>query len=752
MPTKPFDGRTATEWAQALFELSDDAQVICTLDGRVQHFNRRAEFFFEITSSSQDISLSNFFSEPVAKSLRAMLQSPIKTQEQLKCVSFFAGGTLRSMVDLHLSRLDAEHWVVTLRDATRRYRMESHAQRLAQALDATPDVFILADADYRITYVNAGFHTVTGHTIEETLGRSADFLRAPFEKEKIASYTQAIEHGLDWVGELQNVRKDGAVYTVEATISPIYDTQDQLLGYVSCERDVSLKKRMQEELRQERNYARSILNSLDSAVYTLNRNFQILQVNEAARRMGLTHGLLHFPQPPEAGMSLLEFVAEPIKRTELRLVFEQALSDGKVAEMCSASTDGKHWHIKISPWKHEEKIVGLLYQVTDQSSINELRNSLYQGEKLRTIGALAAGIAHDFNNLLLVIQGNLSLLENEDEDPATRDKHLKNIEQAAAQAAEITQQMLAFTRASKQKIAVFDLNSTVLEVSRLLTRSIKPNVEVQFDLTQEAAKVKMDPSRAHQLLLNLCVNAQDAMPSGGRVTVRTELVRLTRQQAVKTDYAPDSWFIRCSVADTGTGIPHEILDRIFDPFFTTKDPGKGTGLGLSIVHGVVSEAGGFIEVDTRLGEGTVFNVYFPSVDSDLTIAKNETYAAAAKGTGRILVVDDIELVREFTSDFLQAAGFEVTAAGNADEALEALQSDSFDVVFTDFNMPGLTGLELVEQIRAQWPHVKAIVTSGFFEEQVQTRLVEDLQAMTLSKPYTVKEATEAVLALLSTKE
>lgn len=734
-------------WWHTLFQTSEEAQLVCALDGGIRDYNRKAQFLFEFSPLQPAGSVLDYFTESAGTSLRNMLASNEQGHDQLKSVSFLSAGRLTLLVDITLGRLDEEHWLVTLKDASRRWRMESHAQRLAQALDATPDVFFLTDADFRITYVNSAFHTVTGHTIEETLGRVSDFLRKPGEKEKILGYLSAVAQGLDWTGELENLRKDGSAYTVEATISPIYDTEGQLLGFVSCERDVGLKKRMQEELRQERNYARSILNSLDSAVYSLNRTFEVTAMNESARNMRHSHGWVQAEGGVEIGQNLLQYVTDPLKKTELRNTFAQVINTGKDAEICATSQDGKYWHIKISPWRHGAEIVGLLYQVSDQTTFNELRNSLYQAQKLRTIGSLAAGIAHDFNNLLLVIRGNVSMLLMGEEDGATRERYLKAVEQAANHAAEITQQMLAFTRASKQRVVTFDLNVTIEEVSKLLTRTLKPNLDLKLVNTELPAKVKLDPSRAHQLVLNLCVNAQDAMPEGGTLMIKIGFLKVNPQQAAKANCAPGTPFVCCSVSDTGVGIRPEVLERIFDPFFTTKDPGKGTGLGLSIVHGVAAEAGGFVEVETELGKGTSFHVFFPRVDAELAQAKTES-SGELRGTGRILVVEDLELVREFTNDFLSAAGFEVELAKQADEALQMLEAKRYDLVFTDFNMPGLNGVELIERIHAKWPKTKTILTSGYLEDGVHKRATKQLSAGTLPKPYTVREATEAVLKLL----
>jgi two-component system cell cycle sensor histidine kinase/response regulator CckA len=237
------------------------------------------------------------------------------------------------------------------------------------------------------------------------------------------------------------------------------------------------------------------------------------------------------------------------------------------------------------------------------------------------------------------------------------------------------------------------------------------------------------------------------MPQGGTVELRNEVVLLNAPMAAKTEYPVGTPFLRCSLKDTGSGIPPEILPRIFDPFFTTKDPGRGTGLGLSIVHGIVSQSGGFIDVESQIGQGTTFHVYLPTVDSEITVASTSNQEIP-KCSGRLVIVDDIELVLECTCDFLRAIGFETFAAHNADEALRILCQEKVDLVLTDFNMPGISGLELIAQIRTRWPEVKCILASGYLDEQVEKRIVNEFKAGTLRKPYNVTEAAELVRRML----
>jgi PAS domain S-box-containing protein len=743
---KPATGEARASWWQAIFDASEDALLVCDRVGNLLETNRRAGRFVE-PLRAHAAKIFDALTESSNARLRSIIDRDSTHPEVLSSVSFVPAPHLRLIVDLVITRLDGSHWLIAIKDATPRWRMESHVNRLMTALDATPDVFFTTDTDYRITYVNGAFQNVTGHTIEDCLGRSAEFLRAPDEREKISQYIRAVEMGADWVGELTNVRKDGSLYPVEATVSPIYDREGELLGYVSCERDISSKRRLQEEILSQRDFSQSILHSIDCAVYAVDRQFKLTQINSTWRHLPEEHGWLKLDRAPQEGLPLLDLVPDPMKKGELKRAFETVLRTGDAVELY-ANYSGQHWLVKVSPWLHGKEVVGLIYQVSDQTKINELQNALYQAEKLKTIGSLAAGIAHDFNNLLLVIRGNTSLLLLGEKNPESARKFLQNIEQASARAADITQQLLAFSRTSKDKLTVFDFNTIIHEVAQLTGRSLRSNIHMNLLPTELPCKVRMDPSRAHQVVLNLCVNAQDAMPEGGTVELRNELVKITALQAARCEFPVGTPFLRCSVSDTGPGIAEEILPRIFDPFFTTKETGRGTGLGLSIVHGIVGQSGGFIEVESTLGRGTTFHIYLPTVESEITVSA-EKGAAPADCKGRLLIVDDIELVLECTCDFLNAVGFETKSAHSAEEALQILAEQPIDLLLTDFNMPGLSGLELISQVRSRWPHIKCILASGYLDDNVERRITHEFQAGTLRKPYNVADAAELVRKMLA---
>jgi PAS domain S-box-containing protein len=739
-----------------LFEGAEDAQFVCDQEGRVLEANRRAQQLFGLDSKPDGLApaLLESLSRPVRAKLLDLLERKVPFTETIPSVSLLCGGRISLIADVHASALGDGFFLVTVKDASRRWRMESHVQRLGAAINATPDVFFLTDPDRRLTFVNAAFQNVTGYTIEEALGREPDFLRdIHFRAAQKESFSQAAS-GCDWIGEFTNLRADGSRYPVEATIAPIYDRNGALLGFVCHERDVSSKKRLAEEVLLERDFARSIVNSLDSAIYTVDREFKLTHLNQGWKKMPVHHGWLSLPEPPEHGQPLLDYVPDLAKRAELGAIFESVLGGHRVYEGQAASPDGRHWLVKVSPWQHAGEIIGLIYHVVDQTSFHQLESQLFQAQKMEIIGSVAAGVAHDFNNLLQAIRGNVSLLLSDPGFPADRRPRLEQIGQAAARATGITSQLLSFSRVSDKKTALLDLNDMIREASHFARRSLKGNIEMVLLPAPEPVQVRMDAIRASQLLLNLCVNAQDAMPNGGRLTLATELVTLTGAQAARAKAALGAKFAHCRVSDTGTGIPPDVMPRIFEAFFTTKAEGKGTGLGLSIVQRVASETGGFIDVESEVGHGTTFHVYLPAGQGSVGPPKPAVSRQHPTIGGRILVVDDLDLIREFAEAFLRAAGFEVTVAASAVQALEIINANHrrerpFDLLFTDFNMPGANGLQLIEETARRWPDIKFILASGYIDSTQEERIEAVPGVRLLRKPYEIAEAAELIQDMLS---
>ncbi len=744
-PTSPVD----TGWWRHLFAESEDAQLVCEREGLIVEVNRRAEQLLGLTGQTNLFAAGLLASVSSAR-LRELLERDRGQTETLSTIGLSCPTGLCLVADLQVTRFDHGRSLIAIKDATRRLRLETHTQRLLAAIDSTPDVVILTDAHFRITFVNPAFESATGYTIEEALGRSVDYFQAPGEEAKTRQYLQCVAGGSDWFGELWNARQDGSLYPVEMTFSAIHDKNGQLTGGVALQRDVSGKKKLQDDLTVERNLVRSIINSLDGALYTLDGKLRLTHFNDGWQKLPAEHGWLKLPGRPEPGRPLLEYVTDGARRTELEQTFRLVLAEGTPQELQGMDSSGRHWTMSIFPWHHEGQIRGLIYKVTDNSAFISIQNQLVQAQKLQTIGALAAGVAHDFNNLLLAIRGNVGLLLMDPNLAESMRVRLDQAEQAAVRASGLSQQLLSFSRASEEKVAVLDFNQVLSETADLAKRILRGKVTLKLQPAPEPIKVQMDATRATQALLNLCVNGNDAMPEGGTLTIATARVTLEAAQAAKVRKAPGTVFARCSVTDSGTGIPPEVLPRIFNPFFTTKEKGKGTGLGLSIVHGVVAKAGGFIDVESKVGIGTTFHLYLPMDQGPVTKSNTEFLQKIKKGSGRLLVVDDLDLVLEFAANFLEQAGYEVLTAHSAEAALKILseQTVPVDLLFTDYTMPGQNGWQLIQAVTARWPKIQCLLASGYLDDAERSQMTQLPGLRILNKPYGITEATSVIAGML----
>lgn len=739
------------QWWRSFFESSEDAQVVCRSDGDTVMINRRAARLLKLDRAAREGYFTVFeaLQPPANQKLRELLQRNSAHCDVLHSVALESGTRQGGMMDLELTQLDENHTLITFKDVARRLRLESHVNRLVTAIDATPDVFFLTDADFRITFVNPAFHNVTGYDIESVLDRTDEFLRAGSESEKVRTYLEQVSQGREWIGELTNLRSDGSPYQVEATISPISDMTGQFIGYVSSERDITTRKKLECDLRLHHDFIHSILQSLDGAIYSLDRDFHITHANDGWRRLPPEHAGIRLDGPPEIGRSLLDYVADASRRKVLETMFHEVLTTGRAADDRLQASDGHYWLVKISPWIHAESVRGLICNIVDQTHYHELQNQLFQSQKMEIIGTLAAGVAHDFNNLLQAIRGNTSLLILQ--APKDSDVHHwgEQINLAATRAAEITQQLLSFSRRSEEKSVVLDLNQIIHDAAQLARRTLRANVNLELVPATKAIPVKIERSHATQTLLNLCVNGQDAMPDGGTLTIINTIVTVSQDIAGRHGVTAGEEFGRCSVADTGCGIPANLLPRIFEAFFSTKEKGRGTGLGLSIVHRIMQASGGFVDVESTVGKGTVFHLYFPLSQEHLTAALTPTEHALPQGKGTVLVVDDLDLLREFAKTFLETAGLTVLVAACGREALQVLERENgvVDILFTDYAMPGMNGADLIEQVSVRWPHIRPLLASGYLEDEIMKRL-EKMNTKVLAKPYEMQEAANALLSLL----
>ena len=392
-------------------------------------------------------------------------------------------------------------------------------------------------------------------------------------------------------------------------------------------------------------------------------------------------------------------------------------------------------------------LIALVRDITDR---RELEAQLLQAQKMEAIGRLAGGIAHDFNNLLTVIQGYSETLADGLPDGDGRRQPLEEVLKATHRASGLTRQLLAFSRKQVLQPVLLDLNTVVAEMERLLLRIIGEDVVLRTELGAELPTVQADLGQVQQVLLNLAVNARDAMPHGGHLVIRTSLAEFDEEYARRHPDVTAGRYVALSVSDSGVGIPDEIRAQIFEPFFTTKPRDKGTGLGLATVYGIVRQSGGHLDFDSQVGVGTSFRVYFPAIEAPSAHPGSSKREEATRGSERVLLVEDDELVRGLVERMLTRAGHTVIATDGGRSAMAALERlrGSVDLVLTDIVMPEMSGRALADQVRKRYPSVRVLLMSGYTEDQ---GLRLDLQGEGLAfiaKPFTVGSLNAKVREVL----
>ncbi len=431
------------------------------------------------------------------------------------------------------------------------------------------------------------------------------------------------------------------------------------------------------------------------------------------------------------------------------------------------SSAGSEWDAAVdvaaTPLREADGTVsGVVLRLSDVTALKSLEAQLAHGQKLAAVGQLAGGIAHDFNNLLTAVIGAADLVLAREALDETTAADVGQIRRSAERGAALVRQLLAFSRQQTLKPRVVAVNEAIRDLSDLLRRLLGAKVKLVLDLETPGRSVRVDPSQLDQVLINLAVNARDAMPDGGTLTLRSGRLTLFRPLARGEEVIPPGRYVMIEVADTGSGIPKEVLGRIFDPFFTTKRDRGGTGLGLSMVHGIVRQSEGFLAVESEPGKGTLMRLYLPRCDAPVTAPAREpatakppppeqtslplahpapAFGEAAAGRRVVLVVDDEEPVLRLATRYLTQRGWTVLAAESGDAALELMEQAGnvrLAAMVTDVVMPGLDGPALVRRMRERQPGLPSILASGYAEEAIRRDLAEE-DTLFLAKPYTLKD-------------
>jgi PAS domain S-box-containing protein len=614
------------------------------------------------------------------------------------------------------------------------------------------DIFYIFDAESETAiYLSPAFERIWGYPVEEVLNKIDPFILPihPDDLEKVMSWGPTLASTKKPLSyEYRIVRADGSIRYIWDQGYPILGKDGAVKFFVGTGRDVTEWRLAEMALRESEQYLNNLINCLGDPIFVKDRNHNLGLVNEAfcafsgMKREDLigTTGFQGFPS--EMAQSLWDD-EEKVFLTGKERQTEDVILDGQ--------GNYRTLMTKKTLLKDKDGNEQLLLAVRDISEYKRLEAQFLQSQKMEAIGVLAGGVAHDFNNLLNVINGYSELIldDLQAEDPLRQD--IEQIRDAGQRATSLTSQLLAFGRKQILQPEIIDLNLVISQMNSMLRRMIGEDIDFATDPMSGLGKIHADPSRIQQIIMNLVVNARDAMPNGGKLTVETQNIDFKEPYIKDHPVATPGAYVMLAISDNGTGMDAKTKEHIFEPFFTTKAKGKGSGLGLATVYGIVKQSNGYIWVYSELGKGSTFKIYFPRVDEE------QSGAAAPKikksgyiGSETILVVEDERSVRTLTVRILKDNGYHVLEAANGLEAIRIAREfpGELHMIITDVIMPGMSGKTMATQIKAERPKIRSLYISGYTDNAIVHHGILDSDVAFLQKPFSIEGLARKVREVL----
>ena len=636
------------------------------------------------------------------------------------------------------------HFVAILRDITERKRTEERFQAL---IENSTDGIAILDAEGTVQYTGPSTSRILGYRKENFSGRSAFEFVHPDDRRSTESAFRTLVKKPGHILTVQFRMKhlDGTWKWIEATVNNLL-REPSLQALVVNYRDISDRKIIEEALRKSEIEYRNLFDRANDAIFIFEPNSEIiLEANNRAC------DLYSFTKEELIGMSLKQLTKDVARG-------EQEIND-LLRHKSSRNFETVHFNKTGHPiemlvnssvveYSGRTAIMSIIRDVTE---LRRLEHQLRQAQKMESIGTLAGGIAHDFNNILSIILGYTSLLKRGKIDTAKYNESLDTITKAAKRGATLVKQVLTFARKTDIVFESVKLNDLLVDLSKLLSETFPKTIEFKFDLDPSLPTIIADSNQLHQVFLNLCVNARDAMPHGGSIQISSQMVRGSDLE-VRFQNARQSEYVHIAVKDTGSGMDEETRSRVFEPFFTTKGQGSGTGLGLAVVYGIVDNHHGFIEIESAPGKGTTFHLYFPVQMRSLEPLHQGTESTEdlPRGTETILVVEDEQMLQFLVKELLESHGYTVLTADDGSEAIDVYieKKDSIDLVLTDIGLPKLSGWDVCKKILALNPNALLIVASGYLDPNAKSDLKESKAKEFLHKPYLPEEVLNRVREVL----
>jgi len=613
------------------------------------------------------------------------------------------------------------------------------------------------DTEGRVADWNEGARAMTGYEAHDVLGQSCAIF---YSAEDVAAglpaqaLSVAAAEGRCETRGLR-VRRDGSLFTAETVLTAVRGADRQILGYGAITRDVSEHAALQERLsaseRRLRSLVDTVLDTLVDGLIIIDSKGTIQVYNRACEKL--------------FGHAAAEVIGQNIKMllpVALRSGHDQFLQNyldtgirktiGRPREVPGCRKDGSTFPMHLAVGETivggEPIYVGVIHDLTER---NRTENELRQAQKMEAVGQLTGGIAHDFNNILMVILANVDTIIDDEAVPKSALDRVHQIDRAAQRAAELTRQLLAFSRKQPLRPLLTDLNDIVTSTVRLIRRTFAEDITVETALARDLWTTSIDRTQLEAALVNLCINARDAMPQGGKLLLQTANVALDEDYVAENPDAATGEQVMIAVTDTGAGIAPENLDKVFEPFFTTKEVGRGTGLGLSMVYGFIKQSQGHIKVYSEIGCGTSIRLYLPRVIGNGEAPAPASDLALAGGSERILVVEDDPQVRHGVVRQLRSLGYAVDEASDGATGLAAFSAaaPAYDLLLTDLVMPGtLSGRRLADEVMQHRPEMPVVFMSGYTEEAVVRQVRLDPGMHLLTKPFRKRDLARMIRSVL----